>query len=353
MKADPPPARPTVDVLVSTFNEEAYIGRCLDHVLDQDYPGDRIRVLVIDGGSTDRTVELVRRRAAGEPRLELIADGHRRNLPEALNLGLERCSGDLVAKIDAHGYPERDYLALAADGFQAGGAGVGCVGGRPVQEGETHFGRAVGLGRTSRFGVGGSEYAGSSARALVETVQCGVYLRDALEDVGWFDPTMNYGEDEELNWRLRRSGYRILLDTRIRFHYVTRPSWRAAFRQYRNYGAARARVVHVHPGFLRPHHLVPAAFVVLLAALGVAAVRRPEARLALAGATVAYAGGSLAAAAQVTPKDRRKLLPLVAACFPAFHFGYGVGSIEGAGKVVRGRLGRHPAGTLSSTGTNS
>ena len=198
MTARRPTRLPTVDVLVSTFNEEDHLPGCLDAVLGQDYPSDRLRLLLIDGGSTDSTVEVARRRAATDPRVEVVADGERRNLPAALNLAQSRSSADLVAKIDAHGYPEPDYLRLAALAFQSGGPELGCVGGRPVQEGETRFGRAVALARTSRFGVGGSEYAGASERAMVDTVQCGVYRRDVLDEVGWFDPEMNFGEDDEL-----------------------------------------------------------------------------------------------------------------------------------------------------------
>src|SRR5919108_325016 len=59
--------RPTVDVVVSTYNEERYIERCLDHVIGQDYPPELVRIWLVDGGSSDRTVEILRRRAAAPP----------------------------------------------------------------------------------------------------------------------------------------------------------------------------------------------------------------------------------------------------------------------------------------------
>ena len=326
---------PRIDVLVSTFNEERYIDRCLDAVREQDHPRDAVRILVIDGGSTDGTVERVRAHAAQDDRITVIADGVRRNLPEALNVGIERCTGDLVAKIDAHGYPDRDFLRRAADAFAASGPGTACVGGRPVQEGETRFGRALALARGSRIGVGASEYAGSTEIAQVDTVQCGVYRRDALVAVGSFDPEMNFGEDEEVNWRLRQAGHDIVLDTRIRFHYITRPSWQAAYRQYRNYGAARVRVVQRHPEFLRAHHLVPAAAVAGGAALLAAAPFSRAARgtLALgAGSDALIAGAAGTAAAR--PVDPA-LAPLVASAFAALHAGYGVGMLRALPRLAQ------------------
>src|SRR5918999_2442426 len=71
----------------------------------------------------------------------------------------------------------------------------------PIQEGETRFGDAVAAARTSAFGVGGGSYAIKGDREFVASVQCGVYRRTVLEHVGAFDPAMNFGEDDELDWR--------------------------------------------------------------------------------------------------------------------------------------------------------
>lgn len=320
---------PTVDVVMSTYNEEAYIERCLDAVLEQDYAPERTRILLVDGGSTDRTVEIVRRRATSDNRFTVIADGRRLNLPEALNVALERSSGEFVAKIDAHGYPERDFVRRAVEAFADGPSDLACVGGRPTQHGETAFGSAAALARTSRFGVGASGYADDRSLAFVDTVQCGVYRRDALSRVGNFDPRMNYGEDEEVNWRLRQAGYRILVDERIRFQYFARPTWPALYRQYRNYGAARVAVMSKHREFMRIHHFVPALAVCTAVALAASAPFVPIARYVALGGIAAY--GSLAlffAAAAAGPRDPA-LVGRVAAAFLALHCGYGVGMLRG------------------------
>jgi succinoglycan biosynthesis protein ExoA len=308
---------PAVDVIVSTLDEERYIGRCLDAVIAQDYPPELVRIWLVDGGSTDGTVGIAERLAAAEPRLTVIADGRRLNLPEALNVAIERSSGELIAKVDAHGYPERDFLSRAVAAFES--PEIGCVGGMPMQEGETPFGEAVAAARGSAFGVGGGTYALKGDRRFVDSVQCGVYRRSVLERVGAFDPAMNFGEDDELNWRVVQAGYKILLDRRIRFHYITRPTWRAAYRQYRNYGEARVRVVRRHPEFLRPHHLAPALLVTGGATLAAGSAVSPVARRLLAGGVAAYAGAALIA-------GRR---PRVAAAFAALHLGYGVGLLRG------------------------
>jgi succinoglycan biosynthesis protein ExoA len=322
-----------VDVLVSTFNEERAIGACLDAILAQTAP---IAVTVIDGGSSDGTVAALHERARSDSRIAVVADGMHRTLPAALNLGLASTSRPFVAKVDARTFLEPDFIERAL-GVLAGAESIACAGGSPLQFGDTVFGAGLAKARTSRFGVGGSEYADTRERADVDTIQCGVYRRSALEAVGAFDPDLQFGEDEELNWRLRSAGLRLVRDSAIRFRYLTRPTWRKAFAQYRNYGRARVAVAKRHPSFLRAHHFAPAALVVTAGALGLAAPFAPRARTLLAALATLYAGGSIIAALAAAGRDRRTILS-TAAAFSALHAGYGLGTLEG----VLASLGRNP-----------
>lgn len=315
----------SVAVIISTFNEERYIDKALDAIEAQTVA---CRIVAVDGGSSDATVELLHLRAARNPRLEVHADGIRRTLPEALNLAMQYVTEDFVAKIDARTFPAADFLENALAVFAQEGASVGCVGGRPEQYGESPFGNGVARARMSRFGVGGSGYADRRASADVDTVQCGVYRRSALSEVGGFDARLQFGEDEELNWRLREARYRIVMDARVRFRYVTRNTWFSAFRQYRNYGRARARVVEKHPEFIRTRHLVPSAALLLGAGLVCAS---PVSRTALVAAGTlasAYVGGALLAATAAS-RDNPKEIPHTASAFAALHMGYAIGLLEG------------------------
>jgi succinoglycan biosynthesis protein ExoA len=106
-----------MDVVVSGLDEEAYLGRCLDAVLGQDYPRALLSVVYVDGGSRDRTVRLAEERAAADPRLTVLAGLGRLGLPEAMNLGVAQGRGELVAKVDAHGWPEPDFVRRAVEAF--------------------------------------------------------------------------------------------------------------------------------------------------------------------------------------------------------------------------------------------
>ena len=338
---------PDIDVLIPAYNEEAHIGRCLEHTLAQDYEG-RYRILVVDAGSNDDTRGLARAWAERDRRVEVIGSDARLTTPAALNLGIEHSTAAIVARVDAHGYPEPDFLRRGAQALAEGGPEVACVGGEPRELGGSSFGRAFTLARGSSFGVGGSVYA-ARRRCEVDTVAWGMYRQEALARAGGFDPEMNHGEDEELNWRIRKLGYRIMFDPAIRFRYAPRSSLGGVFGQYRNYGRARARVVAAHPDFLRPRHAVPAVAVLGAASAGVAAVRRRSVRRVCLAVGAVYGVGAVSVAVQLTARDGLRLAPAVAACFPALHLGYGLGTLEGAARSIGSRL-SCPNGPLCSDG---
>src|SRR5689334_20277084 len=71
------PARPLVSIVIPCLNEEDYITALLDSLSAQDYGADGIEVLVSDGGSTDRTRDLVRAYPSRFARLELVDNPRR------------------------------------------------------------------------------------------------------------------------------------------------------------------------------------------------------------------------------------------------------------------------------------
>jgi len=91
---------PSVSVIVAAYNEDAWIARKLQSTLSQDYPEDRIEVIVISDGSTDRTGEIVA--DFQDPRVKLLVHNERRGKSVALNLGVEGAKGEVLVFTDAN-----------------------------------------------------------------------------------------------------------------------------------------------------------------------------------------------------------------------------------------------------------
>lgn len=323
--------QPFVSIVMPVRNEAAHLRVALDAIAAQTYPANKIEIIVVDGGSTDGTQELVHERLVIDPRIRLLG-GPGVNTPLAMELGSGAARGDLIAKVDGHGWINEDFLAAAVSELQADPT-LGCVGGLIRPAAMTVVERAIALARFSRLGVGGGIYTVAAQSQETETVQCGVYRRQALTDAGGFDPDMPFGEDEELNFRIRQKGWRIRLNPEMRFSYRVRPSIRSLFRQYARYGRARVAVIRKHPSFFRAKHAAPAALVIGLAG-GVLVAPFPGLRwltaLVWGGYFALVAGGST----MLSARARFRRVDLVGLSLVALHIGYGVGSLGGIRAMV-------------------
>ncbi|MEW6271956.1 MAG: glycosyltransferase, partial [Thermodesulfobacteriota bacterium] len=279
-RADAAATAPLVTVVVPARDEEGFIGACLDSLLAQTYPAERCEILVVDNRSRDRTPEIVERYALRDPRVRLLrCEGA--NQAAAMNLGVREARGEVLARVDAHGWVAPDYLSTVVALLERD-AGVVAVGGPYLPTGDKLLERVTALARSSRIGVGGGWYSDKdAAEHLVRTVGCPAYRRDAIVAAGMFDPAMAYGEDDELHWRMLKQGGRILFSPGLRQYNRPRATLRALARQYWNYGRGRLRVLRKHPDFLQPRHLVPSAFVAVLLVLLAGALVLPAARPAL------------------------------------------------------------------------
>jgi glycosyltransferase involved in cell wall biosynthesis len=116
-------AKPTVTVLIDTYNHERFIEQAVVSVLEQDFPSDKMEVLVVDDGSTDRTPEIVRK---FEPRLRLIlkANGGQAS---AFNVGIAQAQGEFVAFLDGDDWWAPSKLREVAEAFEKN-PGIGAVG---------------------------------------------------------------------------------------------------------------------------------------------------------------------------------------------------------------------------------
>jgi glycosyltransferase involved in cell wall biosynthesis len=326
-----PDTLPLVSVVMPIRNEAEHLTRAFDALDAQTYPSDRIEVIVVDGGSTDGTVDAVLARSKRDPRIRLLG-GPGVNTPAAMNLGTAVSSGAYIAKVDGHGWVNPEFIEVAVAVLGADSS-IGCVGGEIVPIATTDVEQAIKIARFSRLGVGGGIYTARLVRHDADTVQCGVYRADVLQAIGGFDPALQFGEDEEVNHRVRTHGHRVVFEPGMRFHYHVRPTLRSLFRQYRNYGRARVAVVRKHPSFLRAKHLIPALLVIALPTSVVLGVLvSPVIPLVVAGAyaLAVVAGGLLLATGRGKAKPH-----LVSLGLAALHLGYGVGTLEGLGSLLR------------------
>jgi len=101
---------PSISVLLPALNEENYIGETLDALLRSNYPMDKLEIIVIASGSTDRTADIAQERASRGPVKVLTQPLPRPGKPAALHLGLSHARNDVVVIMDAESRVDPDTL---------------------------------------------------------------------------------------------------------------------------------------------------------------------------------------------------------------------------------------------------
>jgi glycosyltransferase involved in cell wall biosynthesis len=91
---------PLVTALINSYNYGHFVEQAIDSVLAQDYPSDRMEILVVDDGSTDDTAERMKKYGARVQYLLKPNGGQ----ASAFNFGFERAKGDIIAFLDADDY---------------------------------------------------------------------------------------------------------------------------------------------------------------------------------------------------------------------------------------------------------
>lgn len=324
---------PTVTVIMPVRNEAAYISRSLGSVLAQDYPAERMEILVIDGMSDDGTREYVREMMATRPQLHLL-DNPARIVSPGLNLGIRQATGEIIVRVDGHCEIAPDYVSRCVEHLL--NDGVDAVGGPIETVGETDEAQAIALAMSSWFGVGGSAFRTVKDRPmLVETVAFPAYTRETLQRLGPFDEEMVRNQDDEYNYRLLKAGGKVLLSPDITSRYYSRSSLRSLWRQYYQYGYWKVRVMQKHPRQMRRRQFVPAglvAAVVFAAALGF--IFRPFWWL-LAAVVAAYLLADVVASLSLGRQHGWRLVPRLLLIHPILHFSYGLGFWVGLWRFAR------------------
>lgn len=330
-----------ISVIVPIRNEQAFIAQTLDGLLSQDYPRHAFEVLVVDGDSTDATLDVVGAYVAEHDTICLLSNPGRWS-SRARNIGIDAAKGDLVVIVDGHCEFEDDqYLRNLDRAFRQ--PNIDCLG-RPqpldVSDGNL-LQQAIAAARSSRLGHHPDSFIYSTHEQLVPAASVAVaYRKSVFETVGMFDEEFDACEDVELNHRIDKAGLRCLLAPDIRLRYHPRSSLSALFRQMMRYGRGRVRLMQKHPDTFSIKSMLPACFAAF-AILGLLLVPLfPVMSPFYLGVMGLYVLIVFIVSTWLAIQHRRAAFwVMVPAVFAAIHFGAGYGSIK---ELVMGKTANDP-----------
>lgn len=327
---------PFVSIVIPCYQEEEHIESVVRKAAAQKYLRERMEIFVVDGGSFDRTCEIVQKLVAEDPRITLLHNAARLQAA-AMNLAIVRSRGDVIVRMDAHADYDDGYVAAAVSALRRTGALN--VGGAVRLRAKTPFQRALCVALESPLGVGGSGAWNADRAGFVESVWGGAFRRQTFELVGLYDAAAQTNEDAELCQRIIERGGRVYQCRHVVNHYYPRKSFAALFRQYFAYGSGRARTFCRHGRLLSARPMVPFVALMVFSILVAAALLEPKLVPFLSGLAALYAVLVMAEALRTSSRTELRLFPRVTFIFPIMHlahaFGFALGLARYAGRVTQ------------------
>jgi len=343
---------PLVSVVIPCRNEAAYIGQCLTSIIENDYPHERLEILVVDGMSDDGTREIVNKYHEAYPFIQLI-DNPERITPVALNTAINASHGEIIMRVDAHSWCDREYIARCVAAIVDGAADN--VGGiwQIVPRHDSLVARAIVQALTHPFGVGNADYrlvSGGEPR-YVDTVPYFCCRREVFEKIGLFNENLARGQDMEFNRRLVESGGRILLLPNVVSYYHARTSPGEFIKH--NWANGVWSILPFSYSSVTPvsvRHLVPLMFVASLGGATLLSRAVPPAAWLARLIAVTYGAANAAASISVAVRGRDPRYVLVMpVVFGVLHGAYGLGAAWGVARLAWAK--RRRGSALTAPGT--
>jgi len=338
-------SRVLITAVVASYNEERHIGECIRGLLRQRDIDGEIEIIVVDGGSRDRTVEIVRGFPEFGDRIRLFENPGRLQV-YAWNIGIREAKGKFVTLISAHTEYSETYLRSCLEAQRRTGAAN--VGGVQVAVGDGAVGNVIAWAMQSPFGIGNGSFRYGRKAAYVDHVFTFFAEKATLDSIGEFDEAFAVNEDCEFNYRVRKAGYRIYCSPDIRVRYHARASIPALARQMYRYGFWRRRTQLVHPEYVPRRVYGPPLLVAGL--IGSALLLVAHQAWLAAIIPSAYAAFLAVGAVSGLVKTRSLVaLALAPVVLCAMHLSYGIGWWRGFFTHRKSRIATAPA--LASRGS--
>ena len=322
-----------VSFMIVAYNEAGFLPALLNDLDAQDYPHESIEVVLVDGGSEDRTKAIMEGFAAeGDFADCKILDNPKRSQAAGWNLAIDAATGDILIRMDAHGRVDGDFVTNVVAQMEKGES---IVGGQRVTvfEGKRPWARMLAHAEASPFGSGVASYRRKTPRQYVKTMAHAAYRRAVFDKVGGFNENLARTEDNEIHYRMRQAGFRFCQCPEIVSYLHARSTLRGMIKQKWGNGFWVGATLPVCPGCLSLYTFVPAVFaLVFLSAVGWGV--QNLSLFAVAFLLTVYGIAALVAAVREIVREphwgvKALILFLLPTVFLLMHLAYGLGTLVG------------------------
>lgn len=323
-----------VAIVIPTLNEERFISRCLNSIIKQTYEFEKMDVMIIDGGSNDKTKDIVAEYQKSHQNIRFI-ENKKKIQSVAFNIGFKKSTAPYIIRLDAHAEYDSKYISLCIENLKQDEK-RGNVGGRCniLPFNQSLWAQTNAILNHSRFGIGGAAFRVSNEAHNTDSVPFGAFPRKIIEKIGGMREDLPRGEDNEYNSRIRKAGYKIFFDPNIISSYFARPTLGASCKQMYANGNSIGYLYYIDREAIGIRHLVPLLFVISgLFSIIISVLWSPFCYVFCGGLALYIIADAIASI--MGAKDNVKCtLPLFILFF-CVHVSYGMGTIAGLIKGLK------------------
>jgi len=323
-----------ISVIIPVLNEENYIATCLDSILESDFSMEEMEILLVDGGSQDKTVDIVKEYMTEYSNIQLLKNP-KKIVPVAMNIGIREAKGDYIIRLDAHASYPKDYFSkLIAWHQKLDADNIGGIVRTEVMR-PTLKANAIKKVLSHPLGVGNSDFrVGVTEVKEVDTVPFGCYPKKVFETYGLYDERLVRNQDIELNKRILNRGGKIYLVPDVSCTYYARETLKALAKN--NFANGKWNILTAYyTGTLRSlslRHFIPLLFVLSLIIPVIGAIFIPK----LWWISLLSLASYLTLVIIISLKLRTSIMQIkdLVVAFLTLHLSYGLGSLWGILTVI-------------------
>lgn len=255
--------RPTVTIGLCARNAENIIKPSIESILAQDFPKESMEIIFVDDGSEDRTLNIMRTYASRLKARSRIFGGPRIGLGKARNTVVWNASGDYIVWVDSDTVIPSEHVRKQVE-FMEENPKVAIAGakfyGLPDKD------LVVTLQNLEWMAIN-YVHANMLKKNIAGAVCAGtIYRTRAIRQIGGFDTKVTgAGEDEELEWKILQSGWKVHKGTGTYFFEKRKKGWKAVWKQFFWYGYGKHYLIHKRIVSVKPSQTVNGFFLSLIA----------------------------------------------------------------------------------------
>ena len=314
---------------IIALNEASYLPDLLQDIMVQDFPLKNIDLLLIDSLSTDNTKKIMEEFSKKHTEVFhniRVLENTGKWLANGWNIFIKNSVGDILIKVDAHSHIPENFVASLVEGMNSSEYGV--LGGkRPtILKNNSVWSKVLLEAENALFGSGIAIFRTSDKLRLVKSVFHGAYKKEVFQISGGFDEKLRRTEDNEIHYRIRKNGFKIMYNPEIVSYQYARPTLRKMIKQKYLNGYWIGKTTWYCPKCLSIYHFIPFCFVLGILISTLLIIKTPILLFCL---TIMYGAFDVINSLNSVLKNKNVLMFILIFIFPLLHISYGVGTLLG------------------------